>query len=73
MFGQIGMSELLVILVIVLLVFGPKKLPELARGIGKAMTDFKRAADDVKQELQIDYDRTAPSQPSKKNDSAALS
>jgi TatA/E family protein of Tat protein translocase len=59
MFGQIGMSELLVILVIVLLVFGPKKLPELARGIGKAMNEFKRAADDVKQELQIDYDRPA--------------
>lgn len=57
MFGQIGMSELLVILVIVLLVFGPRKLPELARGIGKAMNEFKRAADDVKQELQIDYDR----------------
>ena len=57
MFGQIGMSELIVILVIVLLVFGPKKLPELARGIGKAMNEFKRAADDVKQELQIDYDR----------------
>ncbi len=73
MFGQIGTSELLVILVIVLLVFGPKKLPELARGIGKAMNDFKRAAADVKQELQIDYDRSAPSQPSKKNDSPALS
>lgn len=63
MFGQIGMSELLVILVIVLLVFGPKKLPELARGIGKAMHEFKRAADDVKQELQIDYDRPARPQP----------
>lgn len=62
MFGQIGMSELLVILVIVLLVFGPRKLPELARGIGKAMNEFKRAADDVKQELQIDYDRPARSQ-----------
>lgn len=63
MFGQIGMSELLVILVIVLLVFGPKKLPELARGIGKAMNEFKRAADDVKQELQIDYDRPARPKP----------
>ena len=64
------MSELLVILVIVLLVFGPKKLPELARGIGKAMNDFKRAADDVKQELQMDYDRPNPS---KQNDPPRLS
>ncbi|NUO79413.1 twin-arginine translocase TatA/TatE family subunit [candidate division KSB1 bacterium] len=57
MFGQIGMSELLVILVIVLLVFGPKKIPELARGISRGLNEFKRAAEDVKQELQIDYDR----------------
>ena len=54
MFGQIGMGELLVILVIVLLVFGPRKLPELARGIGRSLSELKRAAEDVKQELQLD-------------------
>jgi len=57
MFGQIGMSELLVILVIVLLVFGPKKLPELARGIGRGINEFRRAAEDVKQELNLDDNR----------------
>lgn len=79
MFGQIGMSELLVILVIVLLVFGPKKIPELARGLSRGLSEFKRAADDVKQELQIDYDRPArsgappvmPSQPKSHDSNAA--
>ncbi len=59
MFGQIGMSELLVILVIVLLVFGPKKIPELARNISRGLSEFRRAAEDVKEELTLDYDRPA--------------
>ncbi len=57
MFGQIGMSELLVILVIVLLVFGPKKIPELARNISRGLNEFRRAAEDVKEELTLDPDR----------------
>ena len=63
MFGQIGTSELLVIFVIVLLVFGPKKIPELARGIGRGLSEFKRAADDVKNELTLELDR--PSRPNR--------
>ncbi len=54
MFGNLGFSELMVILFIVLLLFGPKKLPELARGLGKGLNEFKRAANDVKRELTID-------------------
>ncbi|MDZ7361415.1 MAG: twin-arginine translocase TatA/TatE family subunit [candidate division KSB1 bacterium] len=53
MFGNIGMSELLIIFVVVLLVFGPKKLPELARGLGRSIQEFKKAADDVKKELNV--------------------
>jgi len=48
MFPGVGRSELLVIFVVVLLLFGSKKLPELARGLGKSMREFKKAADDVK-------------------------
>lgn len=56
MFGNLGMSELLVIMLIVLLLFGPKKLPELARGLGKGLNEFKRAAQDVKNELDVQDD-----------------
>jgi sec-independent protein translocase protein TatA len=54
MFPGIGASELFIIFLIVLLLFGSKRLPELARGIGKSMRDFKKAADDVKKEIDID-------------------
>jgi sec-independent protein translocase protein TatB len=47
----IGPSELLVILVIALLVLGPKRLPELARSLGKAMGEFRRATADISTEL----------------------
>ncbi len=47
MFG-LGLPELLVIFVIALLVFGPKKLPELGKSIGRAMAEFKKASDEFK-------------------------
>ena len=53
MFGSIGMTELLTILVLVLVLFGPKRIPELARGFGKALNELKRAAEDVKSELDL--------------------
>ncbi|MBN1155246.1 twin-arginine translocase TatA/TatE family subunit [candidate division KSB1 bacterium] len=54
MFGSIGTTELLVIFLIVLLVFGKEKLPELARGFGKAVKQFRSAIEEVKEELNID-------------------
>jgi sec-independent protein translocase protein TatA len=53
MFGNIGMSELMIILIVVLLLFGPKKLPELARSLGRSINEFKKAADDVRKELNV--------------------
>jgi len=47
MFGNVGMPELILILVIALLVFGPKKLPEVGRSVGKAMREFKKATDGI--------------------------
>ena len=52
MFGSIGGTELLVIMVIVLLVFGPKKLPELGRTIGKGLGEFRRASNDLRRSLE---------------------
>jgi sec-independent protein translocase protein TatA len=53
MFPGVSTSELFVIFLVVLLLFGSKRLPELARRIGKSMRDFKKAADDVKKEIDI--------------------
>lgn len=52
MFGSIGMPELILILVIALIVFGPKKLPEIGRSLGKGLGEFKRASEDLKQSIQ---------------------
>lgn len=48
-FETIGTSELLLILVIALIIFGPRKLPQLSRQLGKSLADFRRASEDFKQ------------------------
>lgn len=53
MFGM-GMTEILVILAIALIVIGPKKLPDIAKAMGRAMGEFKRAANDLKQTINTD-------------------
>ncbi len=58
MFGSIGLPELLLIFIIALLLFGPRKLPEIGRTLGKAMNEFKRATNDLQrsleEEIQVD-------------------
>jgi len=58
LFGSIGMTELIVIMVVALIVIGPKRLPELARTLGKALGDFKRATSDFQNSFSMedDYD-----------------
>ncbi len=50
--GNLGTGEILIILVLVLLFFGAKKIPELAQGLGKGMREFRKAARDVQDELE---------------------
>jgi TatA/E family protein of Tat protein translocase len=52
MFGSIGLPELLLILAVALLVFGPKKLPEVGRSLGKAMREFKKSTDEIKDKFE---------------------
>jgi len=59
---NLGMSEILIILVIVLILFGPKKLPELARGLGQSIREFKKGASEIKQEFEQAVDLDSPPQ-----------
>lgn len=52
MFGSIGFPELLIIMTIALLIFGPKKLPEVGRSIGKALREFRKTSDEIKEKIE---------------------
>jgi sec-independent protein translocase protein TatA len=62
MLGSIGMPELIVIFVIALIIFGPRKLPELGRSRGRSINEFKRASNELKntleEEIRVDEQRT---------------
>ncbi|MCC7416814.1 MAG: twin-arginine translocase TatA/TatE family subunit [Acidobacteria bacterium] len=63
MFGSIGMPELIIIFVIALIIFGPRKLPELGRSLGRSLAEFKRASNELKstleEEIRLEEQRTA--------------
>jgi TatA/E family protein of Tat protein translocase len=52
MFGSIGMPELIVIFVIALIIFGPRKLPELGRTLGKSLSEFKKASNELRSTIE---------------------
>ncbi len=52
MFGSIGMPELIIIFVIALIIFGPRKLPELGRSLGKSLAEFKKASNELRNTLE---------------------
>lgn len=64
MFGRIGVPELILILVIALMIFGPAKLPEIGRSIGKALREFHKASSELKDSISLEEDRTKDEQSS---------
>jgi sec-independent protein translocase protein TatA len=63
MFGSIGMPELIIIFMIALIIFGPRKLPELGRSLGKSLGEFKRASNELRntldEEIRLEEQRAA--------------
>ena len=63
MLGPIGMPELIIILVIALIIFGPRKLPELGKSLGRSLNEFKKASTDLQntleQEIKIEEQKEA--------------
>jgi sec-independent protein translocase protein TatA len=74
---NVGPAEILVILLLALIVFGPKRLPEIGKTVGKGLREFRQATQDVKNELSLSLDddededeaELSPSTPSKGNSS----
>lgn len=66
MFGPLGMPELLVIMFLALLIFGPRKLPELGRSLGRSLGEFKRASNELRhtldEEIRLEEQRNAEKQ-----------
>lgn len=64
MFGSLGMPELVIIFVIALIVFGPRKLPELGKSLGKSLAEFKRASAELRnsleEEIRVEEERDRP-------------
>jgi sec-independent protein translocase protein TatA len=62
--GPLGVPELVIILVVALIFFGPRKLPELGRSLGKSLNEFKRASNELKstldEEIRMEERRTPP-------------
>lgn len=64
MFG-LGMSEIILILIVGLVVIGPKKLPEVARGLGKGYAEFKKYMNDFKDAVNVDLEQPKKKAPQK--------
>ena len=69
MFG-IGLPEMVLILIAALVFIGPDKLPDLAKALGRAFSEFKRATDEIKREVRIDLEPSEAKRPEKQTASS---
>ena len=74
MFGSIGMPELVIILVIALIIFGPRKLPELGRSLGRSLGEFRRASNELRstleEEIRVEKQKPTASKPAASSETA---
>lgn len=70
MFGNLGMGELVIIMVIVLVLFGAKRVPEISASFGKGIREFKRNLDDVQHSITEPEARRNPSLPTTERETA---
>jgi len=70
--GNLGMPEMIFILVLALLLFGPKKLPEIGKQVGKALGEFKRATNDLKRTIEDEVEKATTLEEAKKAEEAGL-
>jgi len=68
---NLGMPELIIIFLIVLLIFGGKKIPEMARGLGKGIREFRKAKEGVEEEIGKELEKPEPPAKSVPGDGAA--
>jgi TatA/E family protein of Tat protein translocase len=75
MLGSIGMPELMIIFIVALIIFGPRKLPELGRSLGKSLSEFKRASNELRStledEIRLEEQREARAAARAKEEAAA--
>jgi TatA/E family protein of Tat protein translocase len=71
--GNLGMPELILILVLALLLFGPKKLPEIGKQLGKGLGEFKRASNDLKRSIEEEIEKSSKEEPPAREDAKPAS
>ena len=65
MFGNIGAGEIILLLLVVLIFFGAKKIPELAQGLGKGLSEFRKAARDIQEDVEKEVRHIEPKENNK--------
>lgn len=71
MFGNLGATEIILILLVILIFFGARKIPELAQGLGKGMREFRKAAREIQDDISEEKRQINETPPEKKSESAS--